>query len=169
MLKILVKQRLERKLEAGNICRKREVSGQNGRVGISVGIPKTFFFVYFMHQSIPTAPSPLPGYSGAFSCPPCQSRGLGICRFCSVRGPGICQPRAFDTHAVSCQNTTAQRILLKKQADWLICKGRETVEEVCKGIFSILCMHFVIFIKPELHSGIGSYRRESTVIESNFF
>ena len=54
--------------------------------------------------------------------------------FANPRG----QPRAFDTHAVSCQNTTAQRILLKKQADWLICQGRETIEEVCKGMFSIL-------------------------------
>ena len=94
-----------------------------------------------MHQSIPTAPSPLPGYCGAFSCPPCQSRGLGICKFCAVRGPSICQPRgqprAFDTHAVSCQNTTAQRILLKKKADWLICQGSETIEEVCKGMFCI--------------------------------
>ena len=126
-----------------------------------------------MHQSIPTAPSPLPGYCGAFSCPPCQSRGLGICKFCAVRGPGICQPRgqprAFDTHAVSYQNITTQRILLKKkQADWLICQGREKIEEVCKGMFSILCMHFFIAIKPELHSEIGSYRRQSTVIESNF-
>ena len=31
--------------------------------------------------------------------------------------PGICQPRAFDTHAVSYQNITPQRILLEKQAD----------------------------------------------------
>ena len=36
--------------------------------------------------------------------------------------------------------------LLEKQApaDWLICPGREKIEEVCKGMFSILCMHFFI-------------------------
>ena len=81
-------------------------------------------------------------------CPPCQSRGWGVCKFCAARGTGICQPRgqprAFDTHAVSCQNTTAQRILLEKQGDWLICQGQETMEEVCKGMFSILCMHVYI-------------------------
>ena len=80
-------------------------------------------------------PPPPPGYCGAFAHP--QSRGWGICQ---PRG----QPRAFDTHAVSYQNITTQRILLEKQADWLICQGREKIEEVCKGMFSILCMHFFI-------------------------
>ena len=68
-------------------------------------------------------------------CPPCQSRGCGICKFCTARGPDICQtrgqPRAFDTHTVSYQNITTQRILLEKQADWLICQGWEKIEEVC--------------------------------------
>ena len=76
--------------------------------------------------------------------PSCQSRGWGICKFCAARGSSICQPRAFDTHAVSYQNITTQRILLEKQADWLICQGREKIEEDCKGMFSILCMHFFI-------------------------
>ena len=80
--------------------------------------------------------------------PPCQSRGWGICKFCAARGPGICQPqgqpRAFDMHAVSYQNITTQRILLEKQADWLIVQGREKIEEVCRGMFSILCTHFFI-------------------------
>ena len=70
-------------------------------------------------------------------CPPCQSRGWGIWQ---PRG----QPRAFDTHAVSYQNITTQRILLEKQADWLICQGREKIEEICRGMFSILSMHFFI-------------------------
>ena len=51
-------------------------------------------------------------------CPPCKSRGWGICKFCTARGPGICQPpghsRAFDTHAVSYQNITTQKVLLEK-------------------------------------------------------
>ena len=41
-------------------------------------------------------------------------------------------------------NITTQRILLEKQADWIICQGREKIEEVCKGMFSALCMHFFI-------------------------
>ena len=52
-------------------------------------------------------------------CPPCQSRGWGICKCCTARGPGICQPpgqsRAFDTHAVSYQNITTQKVLLEKK------------------------------------------------------
>ena len=50
--------------------------------------------------------------------PPCQTRRWGIYKICAARGPGICQPRDFDTHAVSYQNMTTQRILLEKQADW---------------------------------------------------
>ena len=104
-----------------------------------------------MHQSISAAPR---------GPPPPPPAGLlrGICKFCAARGPGICQPRAFDTHAVSYQNITTQRILLKKkQADWLICQGREKIEEVCRGMFSIVCMHFFNY-----RAKLGSYRREST-------
>ena len=56
-------------------------------------------------------------------CPPCRSRGWGICKFCVARG----HSRAFDTHAVSCQNITTQMILLGKvesRADWLLCQGQ---------------------------------------------
>ena len=128
-----------------------------------------------MQQSIPAAPStPLPSPRATAergSFPPCESRGCGICKFCTARGPGICQPRAqpraFDTHAVSYQNITTQRILLEKQADWLICQGWEKNEEVCKGMFSILCMHIFIAYQARI-TGKWSYRRESTVIESNF-
>ena len=81
-----------------------------------------------MHQSIPAEPSPFPGLLQGI-CPPCQSRGWGICKFCIARGPGICQPRghsrAFNTHAVSNQNITTQKVLLEKKADWLTCQGQE--------------------------------------------
>ena len=100
-----------------------------------------------MHQSIPAAPSPPPVLLRGI-CPPCQSRGWGICQFYPARGPGICQPRVqhrtFDTHAVSYQNLTTLRILLEKQGDWHVCQGKAKIEEVCKGMFSILCMHFFI-------------------------
>ena len=52
--------------------------------------------------------------------------------------------QSFDTHAVSYQNITTQRILLGKKGDWLICQGQEKIEEGCKGMFLILCMHFFI-------------------------
>ena len=113
-----------------------------------------------MQQSIPAAPStPLPpprATAERGSCPPCESRGCGICKFCTAQGPGICQlrgqPRAFDTHAVSYQNITTQRILLEKQADWLICQGWEKNEEVCKGMFSSYACTSSLLIKPELPS-----------------
>ena len=62
-------------------------------------------------------------------CTPCQSRVWGICKFYTARGPGIRQPRGhsrgFDTHAVSYQNVTTQKVLLEKKADWLIYQGQE--------------------------------------------
>ena len=68
-----------------------------------------------MHQSIPPAPCLSPGLLRAL-CPPCQSRGRGICKFYTARASGICQPqgnsRASDTHAVSYQNITTQKVLL---------------------------------------------------------
>ena len=79
---------------------------------------------------------PPPGYCRAF-VRLVRPGGWGICKFCAARGPGICQPRASDTHAVSDQNITTRRILLEKHADWLICQGREKIEKVCKGMFSI--------------------------------
>ena len=90
-----------------------------------------------MHQPIAAAPSSPPPRLLRTICPPCQSRGLGICKFCVARGPGICQPRghfrAFDTHAVSYQNITTQRILLGKKADWLICQGQEKLKRFVKA------------------------------------
>ena len=83
-----------------------------------------------MHQSIPAAPTPHPGLL------------RGICKFCGTRGPGIYQPRghsrAFDPHALSYQNITTQRILLRKKVDWLICQGRRKIEKGFKGMFLIL-------------------------------
>ena len=89
----------------------------------------------FMYQSIPAVSSP-PGLLEGI-CPPFQSWGWGICKFCAARGSGICQPRGysgtFETRAVSYQNITTQRILLKKKK----IGG-------CKCMFSILCMHLFI-------------------------
>ena len=88
-----------------------------------------------MHQSIPAVPRPPPPPLGLLCgiCTPCQSRGWDICKFYAAWGPGISQcrgqPRPFDMHTVSYQNITTQRILLEKQADWLICQGWEKTEE----------------------------------------
>ena len=119
-----------------------------------------------MHQSIPAAPSaPPPPHPGLLRgiCPPCQFRGWGICKFSAVRGPGICQPRgqprAFDTHAISYQNIPTQRILMEKQADWLICQAEGKIVKACSRFDACISS---LLIKPELHSKIGSYWRKST-------
>ena len=88
-----------------------------------------------MHQSIPPAPSPHPlGYCGAFAR--LVSPGGGALRCPAARG----QPRASGTHAVSYQNIITLRIR----------QGWEKIEEVCKGMFSILCMHFLIAYKARI-------------------
>ena len=101
-----------------------------------------------MHQSVASVSSgcaqhPLPPPPGAT---PVSPEGGAFFKFCAARGPGICQPRghsqAFDTHAVSYQNITTQRILLGKKAGWLNCQGEEKIDEGCKGVFLILYMHF---------------------------
>ena len=112
-----------------------------------------------MHQSIPAAPStpPPPGLLRGI-CPPCQSRGWGICKFWAARGHSW----AFDTHAVCYQKKSTQRILLAKKADWLICQGQEKLKRfvtACSWFYACISS---LLIEPELHSEIGSYRREST-------
>ena len=118
-------------------------------------------------------PAPPPGLLQGI-CLHCQSRGWGICKFCAARGPGIWQPqghsRAFDTHAVSYQNITTQRILLAKKADWLICQGQQKIEEGCKGMFLILCISSLL-VKPEYiaKSRAIDVNQRFLVIESNFY
>ena len=83
-----------------------------------------------MHQSIPPVPRPPPGLLRGI-CTPCQSRGLGICKFCTARGPGICQPQGhsqgFDTHAVSYQNITTQKVLLEKKTNIMMRRWNHNV------------------------------------------
>ena len=76
-----------------------------------------------MHQSIAAAPSPPPPPPPATAdhLPALSVPWVGHLQILCCRGPGICQPRghsrAFDTHAVSYQNITTQRILLGKKAE----------------------------------------------------
>ena len=69
----------------------------------------------------PPPPSPPPGYCGAFARLVSPDGGA-FANFALPEGRAFAgQPRVFDTHAVSYQNITTQRILLEKQAHWLIC------------------------------------------------
>ena len=106
-------------------------------------------------------------------CTPCQSRGWGICKFCTARGPGIRQPRGhsrgFDTHVVSYQNITTQKVLLEKRQIGSSIKDRNKLKRVVKA-----CSRFYacvsLLIKPELHSEIGAIdvNERFLVIVSNF-
>ena len=72
----------------------------------------------FMHQSIPPAPSTPPGYCGAFACLVSPGGGA-IVNFALPGGRAFANPsghsRAFDTHTVSYQNITTQKVLLEKK------------------------------------------------------
>ena len=91
--------------------------------------------------------------------PPPPKLLRGICKLQTARGPIICQPRgqprAIDTHAVSYQNITTQRILLEKQADWLNFQGWEKLERFVKAFSRSYACISSLLIKPELHSEIG--------------
>ena len=117
-------------LDKPNSQKPVELSRENG----------TTFLCISQFQLRP-APHP-PGYCGAFAH--LVSPGGGA--FANVALPG---GRAFANPELLTRtrfpiNITTQRILPEKQAHWLICQGREKIEEVCKGMFSILCMHFFI-------------------------
>ena len=68
----------------------------------------------------PAPPRATAGHLPALSVP--GVRHLQILH-CHAQPPG--HSRAFDTHAVSYQNITTQKVLLEKKADWLICQGQE--------------------------------------------
>ena len=98
-------------------------------------------------QTIPAAPStppPPPSQAITRHFPALQPRGWGISKFCAARGSEFPNHEATTeisgTHVVSNPNITTQRILLGKQADWLICQGGQRIKEDCKGMFSFLCM-----------------------------
>ena len=90
----------------------------------------------------------------------------GICKFCTARGPGICQPpghsRAFDTHAVSYQNITTQKVLLEKKQIGSSVKDRNKLKRVVKACSRFYAYISSLLFKPELHSENRSYGCEST-------
>ena len=69
---------------------------------------------------MPSPPPPFPGYCGAVAH--LVSPGGGVLQNLLCPEAGAFAYRAFDTLAVFYQNVTIQRILLEKQADWLICQ-----------------------------------------------
>ena len=121
-----------------------------------------------MHQSTPADPSPpppsLPGYCGAFARLVSPGGGA-FANFALPRGPGICQPqgqpRTFDTHAVSYQNMTTGGFYWKYHQIGSSAKDRKKLKRFVKACPRFYVCISSLLINPELHSEIGSYRRES--------
>ena len=84
---------------------------------------------------------PAPAWATAGHFPTLSVPGVGhFANFALPGGQAFCNPGAIPK--LSYQNITTQRILLEKQAYWLNCQGQEKIEEGCKDMLSILCMHF---------------------------
>ena len=89
----------------------------------SKNLSRTLHKFAIMYQSIPAVPSPPappPGYCRAFARLVSPGGGA-FANFVPLGGWAVANPKVL-THAVSYQNITTQRILLEKQADWLICQ-----------------------------------------------
>ena len=124
-----------------------------------------FFFIQYLcisqFQLHPAPPRATAGHLPILSVP-----GVGHLQILCCPGAGHLPTRghswAFDTHAVSYQKITTQRILLGKKADWLICQGQENLKRFVKACSWFYACISSLLIEPELHSEIGSYRGEST-------
>ena len=123
-------------------------------VGTVLNATEFIKFSAFPMWHLQAEPSP-PGLLRGI-CPPCQSRGWGICKVCTAWGPGIYQPRdhsqAFDLPAVSYQNMTTQKVLLKKTQIGLSVKDRNKLKRVVKACSQFYACISSLLIKPELHS-----------------
>ena len=112
----------------------------------------------------PPAPCPraTAGHLPAMSVP-----GVGHLQILHCPGPGICQPRghsqAFDTHAVSYQNTTyTESFTGKKKQIGSSVKDRNKLKRVVKACSRFYACISSSLIKPELHSENWSYRCDLT-------
>ena len=130
-------------------------------------------FSAFPMWHLQAEPSPPPPRPTAGICPPCQSRGWGICKVCTAWGPGIYQPQghsqAFDLPAVSYQNITTQKVLLKKKQIGSSVKDRSKLKRVaCSQFYA--CISSLLIKQEFIHSENRSYRCDQhfLVIESNF-
>ena len=90
---------------------------------------RTLCISQFQLRPAPPPLSPL-GYCRALAH--LFSPGVGHLQISRCSGAGhLTSPGLFpalDTHAVSCQHITTQRILLEKNADWFICQGQGLVK-----------------------------------------
>ena len=67
-----------------------------------------------------------------------------------------CYSRAFDTHAVSYQNITTQKIFLNKKQIASSVKDRKKLARVVKVYSRFYAYISLLLIEPELHSETGA-------------
>ena len=92
-------------------------------------IEPTSLMTDVLHQSIPAVPSPSTrGYCGAFAYL-VSPRGGALVNFVLPGGRAFANPlrppQSLDMYVVSYPNITTQKILLEKQADWLLFQEQE--------------------------------------------
>ena len=120
-----------------------------------------------MHPSIPAAknhptPPPSRGYYVAFTRLVSPGEGGGaFANFALPGGHAFTNPGVIPKLLTRMQfpiRLTTQRILLEKQAHWLICQGPEKLKRVFKACSRFHACFFPLHIKSESHGEIGSYQ-----------
>ena len=125
-------------------------------------------------QLRPPPPALFPFRATAGHLPALSVPGVGHLQILHCPGDGLLptrgHSRAFDTHTVSIQNITTQKVLLEKKQIGSSVKDRNKLKRVVKACSRFYACISSLLMKPELHSENRSYRCESTflVIESNF-
>ena len=119
-----------------------------------------------MHQSIPPAPNP-------GICPPCQSRGWGICKhLCTARRPTpgpFPFPSFWHARGFLSEYHYTEGFTGKKQIGSSV-KDRNKFKRVVKACSRFYACISSLAIKPELHSEIEAIdvNQRFLIIESNF-
>ena len=115
----------------------------------SLSVCRSFLYASVNSSCAQHPPGLLPGI-----CPPCQSWGWGICKFCAARGLGICQPPGpflsfWHARGFLSENNYTED-LTGKESRLAHLSRTGKIEEVCKGMFLILCMHFFIAYRARI-------------------
>ena len=128
----------------------------------------SFWTIYASVKS--SCDQPPLGYCGAFAR--LVSPGGGAFANFLLPGPrAFCQLRSFNTHTISYQNITTQRILLEKEADWLIVKDGKKLKGFVKASSPFYACISSLLNKPELDSEtreLSTWINVFMVIESSF-
>ena len=125
---------------------------------LAVQVILEFFLTVFASVNS-TCAQPPPGDT-VWHLPALSVPGAGHLQILHCPGAGLCQPRghsrAFDTHAVSYQNITTQKVLLEKKQIGSSVKDMNKLLRVVKACSRFYTCISSLLIKPKLHSEIGA-------------